>query len=103
LCFPVKLIRMIKTIRKPFPFIEQTGMMECGPTTLAMIFKYYGFYNVQRVLAHVSNVDTQGTSLHTLSNIASYFGFKTEGYEMEYHSLKEITLPSIAHYEGKGR
>ena len=91
---------MINPIHRPFPFIQQTGMMECGTTSLAMIFKHYGFYNVQRVLAQISNIDTQGTNLYTLANVASYFGFKAEGYEMEFHSLQEIITPCIAHYEG---
>ncbi len=84
----------------PFPFIEQTGMMECGTTALAMIFKYYGMYNIQRVLGQIAQVDTQGTDLYTLSRIAANFGFKAEGYQMEYAYLTEITLPCIAHYEG---
>ncbi len=92
---------MLKTRKyKPFPFIAQTGMMECGTTSLAMIFKYYGFYNVQRVLAQIANVDTQGTNLYVLSRISSQFGFVAEGYEMEFKYLQEITLPCIAHYEG---
>lgn len=91
---------MFKKLIRPFPFIEQTGMMECGTTSLAMIFKYYGFYNVQRVLAQIANVDTEGTNLYMLSHLATQFGFVAEGYEMEYDSLKEITLPCIAHYNG---
>jgi len=83
-----------------FPFIEQTGMMECGTTALAMIFKYYGFYNVQRVLGQIAQVDTQGTDLYTMTRIARDVGFKTEGYQMEYEHLEDIHLPCIAHYAG---
>lgn len=91
---------MRKSAFKSFPFIEQTGMMECGTTALAMIFKYYGYYNVQRVLAQIAQVDTQGTDMYTLSRIAGNFGFATEGYQMDYEYLSEIPLPCIAHYEG---
>ncbi|MEM6804174.1 MAG: peptidase domain-containing ABC transporter [Bacteroidota bacterium] len=93
---------MINTIKKykAFPFIKQRGMMECVTTCLAMIFKYYGFYNIQRVLGQLARVDTQGTNLYTLSQLASKFGFKTEGYQLEYKYLMEIPLPCIAHYEG---
>ncbi len=86
--------------RKSFPFIEQTGMMECGTTSLAMIFKHYGFYNVQRVLAQMAQVDTEGTNLFTLIEIAELFGFETEAYELEYKYLMEIKLPCIAHFDG---
>lgn len=43
---------------KPFPFILQTGMMECGPTCLAMIFKHYGYYNIQPLLTKLTEVNT---------------------------------------------
>ncbi len=85
---------------KIFPFIQQTGMMECGTTALAMIFKYHGFYNIQRVLANVAQTDTQGTSLYVLKRIASGFGFKTEGYQLEFDTLFDLNLPRIAHYDG---
>jgi len=85
---------------KPFPFLEQTGMMECGTTCLAMIFKYYGFYNIQRFLAKHAEVNTEGTDLQTMADIAEAMGFKTDAYEMEYKYLMEIKLPCIAHYDG---
>ncbi len=75
-------------------------MMECGTTSLAMIFKYYGLYNIQRALAEMAGVDTQGTDLYTLARIGVQFGFKSEGYELDYEGLRDITLPCIAHYEG---
>lgn len=86
--------------KKSFPFIEQTGMMECGTTCLAMIFKYYGFQNIQRALAQLGEVTTEGTDLQTLSEVAEAFGFTTEAYEMEYKYLMEVTLPCIAHFDG---
>jgi ATP-binding cassette subfamily B protein len=91
---------MFKKIKKPFPIIIQTGMMECGTTSLAMIFKYYGLYNIQRALGEMAGVDTQGTDLYTLSRIGTLFGFKTEGYELDYEGLQNVSLPCIAHYEG---
>ena len=87
-------------MRKPFPFIKQAGMMECGTTCLAMIFKYYGYYNISAVLARVCNVSKQGTNLQMLSDAAEQCGFKPEAYQIEYKYFLEITLPCIAHYEG---
>ncbi len=86
--------------RSSFPFIQQTGMMECGPTCLAMIFKYYGYYNVQSLLTKVTDVNTAGVNLYTLAEVAEQFGFQADCYEMEYKNFHDITLPCIAHYSG---
>ncbi|MEP6951153.1 MAG: peptidase domain-containing ABC transporter [Ginsengibacter sp.] len=83
-----------------FPFILQRGMMECGSTCLAMIFKYYGYYNIQALLARITEVTTDGTSLYSLAEAAEQFGFKAEAYELTYEHLPEIKLPCIAHYSG---
>ncbi len=85
---------------KTFPFIQQRGMMECGTTCLAMIFKHYGYYNIQSLLARLSEVTTEGTSLYNLAGVAEQFGFSTDAYELTYEHLPKIKLPCIAHYTG---
>ncbi len=89
----------IKTL-KSFPFLQQRGMTECGTTCLAMIFKYYGYYNIQQLLARLGEVTTDGTNLYTLANVATQFGFQADAYEMGFEYLKDIKLPCIAHYGG---
>lgn len=86
--------------KRAFPFIRQRDMTECGSTCLAMIFKYYGLYNIQSTLRNLAGVSKAGTSLHTLSELAEDFGFKTSGYKLSFNQLSAITLPCIAHYEG---
>lgn len=86
--------------KKDFPYIQQNGFMECGPTCLAMILKYYGYYNVQHFLSSLTEVSTAGVNLYSLGEAAEQFGFKAEAYEMEYEHLSQITLPCIAHYSG---
>jgi ABC-type bacteriocin/lantibiotic exporter with double-glycine peptidase domain len=85
---------------KVFPFILQRGMMECGSTCLAMIFKFYGYYNIQSLLTRLTEVSTEGTSLYSLADAAEQFGFKAEAYELTYENLAKIKLPCIAHYRG---
>ncbi|SMD36034.1 ATP-binding cassette, subfamily B [Reichenbachiella faecimaris] len=76
-------------------------MMECGTTSLAMIFRYYGLYNIKTLLAEIGKVSTQGTNLYMLSEIAKQFGFESDGYKMDgFKHFKKISLPCIAHYEG---
>ena len=75
-------------------------MMECGTTCLAMIFKYYGYYNIQPVLAELGEISTEGIDLYTISEIAEDFGFKTDAYQLGFESLTDIGFPCVAHYEG---
>jgi ABC-type bacteriocin/lantibiotic exporter with double-glycine peptidase domain len=75
-------------------------MMECGPTCLAMIFKYYGYYNIQTLITKLTEVNTSGVSLHSMAEVAQQFGFVADTYEMEYEYLSQIKLPCIAHYNG---
>jgi ABC-type bacteriocin/lantibiotic exporter with double-glycine peptidase domain len=84
-----------------FPYLEQGAMMDCGPTCLAMIFKHYGVSGAKHLLTRLSDITQEGTSLYTLMEVAESFGFKAEGYELDYAYLPKIQLPCIAHYEGQ--
>jgi ATP-binding cassette subfamily B protein len=84
-----------------FPYISQGAAMDCGPTCLAMIFRYHGADNTQYLLTRLSEVTTEGTSLYDLMSVAESFGCKAEGYELDYEYLQKISLPCIAHYEGQ--
>lgn len=80
-------------MRKPviFPFIKQSGMMECGPTCLAMIFRYYGYYNITGLISQMAETTTEGTSLYHLGEVAEQFGFNTEAYEMKFENIQEVS------------
>jgi ATP-binding cassette subfamily B protein len=84
-----------------FPHIEQGALMDCGPTSLAIIFKHYGVSDVKHLLTQLSELTQEGTSLYTLMEISENYGFKAEGYELDYEYLQQIQLPCIAHYEGQ--
>ncbi len=83
-----------------FPHLKQRDMTECGTTCLAMIFKYYGLYNIQSTLRELAHVSAAGTDLYTLSEVAQMFGFESDGYETGYDSLLQVKQPCICHYEG---
>ncbi|CCH51155.1 ATP-binding cassette, subfamily B, bacterial [Fibrisoma limi BUZ 3] len=84
-----------------FPHIQQGAMMDCGPTCLAMIFKHYGVSETRHLLTRMAEITQEGTSLYALLEIAENYGFKAEGYELDYEYLQRINLPCIAHYEGQ--
>lgn len=84
-----------------FPHIQQGAMMDCGPTSLAIIFQHYGAESVKHLLTQLSEITQEGTSLYALLEISENYGFKAEGYELDYEYLQQIQLPCIAHYEGQ--
>lgn len=83
-----------------FPFIRQANMMECGTTSLAIIFKYYGLANFRYILNQLAEISREGTSLYVLDQIAVNFGFESDGYQLDFDNLSKIKLPCIAHYNG---
>jgi len=83
-----------------FPFLKQISFMECGPTSLAIILKYYTKKTLSFEIAQLSEVTTEGTTLFKLNELAEDFGFDTEAYKLEYDNLSDITLPCIVHYQG---
>lgn len=85
---------------RDFPFIRQTGMMQCGPACMAMIFKYYGYYNIAPLLTKMTEVSTAGVNLYSMIEVAEQFGFQADAYEMEFENFSEIKMPCIAHYGG---
>ncbi|TQV82662.1 peptidase domain-containing ABC transporter [Exilibacterium tricleocarpae] len=91
---------MFKDKIKGFPYIQQPSENECGTTCLAMIFKYYGYYDVRTFLSQKAQVNIEGIDLYTLSELAEGFGFESDGYQIHYDNLPDITLPCIAHYRG---
>lgn len=91
---------MFKNKLTSFPFIQQPSEVECGTTCLAMIFKYYGYYDVRTFLSQKAQVNTEGIDLYTLSELAEGFGFDSDGYQISYENLADVTLPCIAHYQG---
>ncbi len=74
--------------------------MECGTTCLAIILKYYGYFDVRNFLSSQAQVSGDGIDLYTISEFAERFGFDTDGFQMGFEHLQDVTLPAIAHYEG---
>jgi ATP-binding cassette, subfamily B, bacterial len=82
-----------------FPFLRQYDAMDCGPTCLAMICKYYGKrISVQRV-REKCQLGKQGISLLGLSDAAEALGFETHAVQLTYEQLlAEVQLPCILHW-----
>jgi ATP-binding cassette subfamily B protein len=84
---------------KSFPYYRQLDAMDCGPTCLRMIAKYYGrTYNLQ-TLREKSFITREGVSMLGISDAAETIGFRTIGVKITYEQLvKEAVLPCILHW-----
>lgn len=83
----------------PFPSYRQLDAMDCGPTCLRMIAKYYGRnYDVQK-LREKSFITRAGVSMLGISDAAECIGFRTSGVKITFEQLvQEKPLPCILHW-----
>ncbi|MDR1056356.1 MAG: peptidase domain-containing ABC transporter, partial [Prevotellaceae bacterium] len=72
-----------------FPLYTQLDAMDCGPTCLRMIAKYYGKnYSLDR-LRGSSHISREGVSLLGISDAAESIGFKSMGVRISFGQLCE--------------
>ena len=82
-----------------FPFFPQLDAMDCGPTCLRMIAKYYGRHYTLESLRQRCHISREGVSLLGISSAAEEIGFKTIGVHLPFSQLKdEVPLPCIVHW-----
>lgn len=82
-----------------FPHYQQLDSIDCGPTCLRIIAKYYGRNYSLESLRERSYIGKQGVSLLGISNAAESIGFRTQGVRSNIRQLnEEIPLPCILHW-----
>lgn len=84
---------------KTFPHYLQLDAMDCGPTCLRMIARYYGkTYSLQTLRTH-SFITREGVSMLGISDAAESIGFRTSGIRISLDQLKkDVPLPCILHW-----
>lgn len=82
-----------------FPFYRQLDAMDCGPTCLRMIAKYYGkTFSVQQ-LREQSFIQRTGVNLLGISEAAASIGMRSTGVRTTLSKLKtQCKLPCILHW-----
>lgn len=84
---------------KKFPFYRQLDQMDCGPTCLKMIAKYYGKVYDREFLRQLANITRDGVSLGGIAEAAEKIGFQSLAVNVTYETLAEdIPLPCIAYW-----
>ena len=84
---------------KKFPHFRQHDEMDCGPTCLRIISKYYGKNYPLDYLRNLSNTTRSGSSLLGISEAAEKIGFRTVAAKLSFQDLwEEDPLPCIAYW-----
>lgn len=82
-----------------FPHYLQFDAMDCGPTCLRMIAKYYGKSYSLETLRSRCFITREGVSMLGISDAAESIGFHTSGVRISLKQLKEdMPLPCILHW-----
>jgi len=83
-----------------FPIYKQLDTMDCGPTCLRMVAKFYGKSVSLDYLRNKSQYGKEGVSLLGLSEAAESIGLKSIGSKLTFDQLLEdAPLPAIIHWD----
>jgi ATP-binding cassette subfamily B protein len=85
-----------------FPFFKQLDAMDCGPSCLRMIAKFYGKNFSLQTIRDRSSLTREGVSLLGLSDAAESIGFRSVGARVSFKQLsEELPLPVIVHWKSE--
>ncbi|TAE36370.1 MAG: peptidase domain-containing ABC transporter [Runella slithyformis] len=84
---------------KKFPYFQQLDQMDCGPTCLRMVAKYYGRSYSTAQLRELAEIGKDGVNLLGIAQAAERVGFKALGVKVTLQKLlEEAPLPCIVHW-----
>ena len=84
---------------KKFPMYRQMDTMDCGPTCLRMIARFYGKHYSLQTLRDACYITREGVNLRGISTAAEKIGFRTVNSKMTFEQLdEEAMLPCILHW-----
>ncbi|MBD3587942.1 peptidase domain-containing ABC transporter [Bacteroides sp. GM023] len=82
-----------------FPHYTQLDLMDCGPTCLRMIAKFYGRNFSLQFLREQCFITRLGVSMLGISDAAEHIGFRTMYVRSDFGRLvKEAPLPCVLHW-----
>ena len=82
-----------------FSFFKQQDAMDCGPTCLRMVSKYYGKSIAINHLRNLTEIGKEGVNLLGISYAAEKQGFRTRQVKISFNELlHDAPLPAIIHW-----
>ncbi|MFN5005817.1 MAG: peptidase domain-containing ABC transporter [Bacteroidota bacterium] len=87
-----------------FPFYKQMDSMDCGPTCLRMVAKFYGKNLSLSYLREKCYIDREGVSLKGICEASENIGMRSLAVKVALHdeehipSLSRAPLPAIIHW-----
>lgn len=85
--------------KRKFTFYRQLDQMDCGPTCLRMVAKYYGRNYDIAYLRQVGSLGRDGSTLGGLADAAEKIGLSTLAINATYLDLaSQMPLPCVAHW-----
>ncbi len=83
-----------------FPFYKQLDAMDCGPSCVRMIAKFYGKSYSLQTLREKSYLSRDGVSMMGISEAAESIGFRTMGVSLTPEKLfSTAPLPLVVHWK----
>jgi ATP-binding cassette subfamily B protein len=87
-------------LKNKFPLYQQLDAMDCGPTCLRMVAKYYGRSISLDYLRNQSQYGKEGVSMLGLADAAESIGLKSVGAKITFNQLiNDAPLPAIIHWD----
>lgn len=83
---------------KRFPHFKQLNIMDCGPTCIRIVSKFYGRTINPQKIRELAGSTKEGVSLLGLSQAAEKIGFHTNGIKVGLRDLNGLQLPMILHW-----
>lgn len=84
---------------RKFPLYRQHDAMDCGPTCLRMVAKYYGRSYSAQELRELTQIGKDGVNLLGIAEAAESIGFRTIAVKVSLDKLlQEAPLPCIVHW-----
>ncbi|HRE64981.1 MAG TPA: cysteine peptidase family C39 domain-containing protein [Ferruginibacter sp.] len=81
-----------------FPTLTQRNQMDCGPSCLYIVCKFYKQTISIEMLRELTEIGKEGVSLLGISDAAEKIGFKTLPVQCSLSELSnDIKLPAILH------
>jgi ATP-binding cassette subfamily B protein len=88
---------MIDMLKK-FPHYKQMDQMDCGATSLRIVFKHYGQSVKIHKIRKLCQTTKNGVNLLGISEAGEKLGFRTYGVRLTIEQLNETELPCILHW-----